>query len=119
VVLSDVRHREIEHSGNLPEEAPPKVFSFRERLETSFRQFIRPWALGVKSLHLHPMRSILTVLGIFARLCHRDGKDGYLKDMPRVLAYLRQTCERYLELRPLARLLDQLEDRRIDVGFTF
>ena len=61
----------------------------------------------------------LKVLGIFARLCHRDGKDGYLKDMPRVLAYLRQTCERYLELRPLARLLDQLEDRRIDVGFTF
>ena len=61
----------------------------------------------------------LKVLGIFARLCHRDGKDGYLKDMPRVLAYLRQTCERYLELRPLARLLDQLENRRVDVGFTF
>jgi hypothetical protein len=61
----------------------------------------------------------LKVLGIFARLCHRDCKDGYLKDMPRVLAYLRQTCERYLELRPLARLLDQLENRRIDVGFTF
>jgi aminoglycoside/choline kinase family phosphotransferase len=61
----------------------------------------------------------LKVLGIFARLCHRDGKDGYLKDMPRVLAYLRQTCERYLELRPLARLLDQLENRRIDVGLTF
>ena len=61
----------------------------------------------------------LKVLGIFARLCHRDGKDGYLKDMPRVLAYLRQTCERYLELRPLARLLDQLENRSINVGFTF
>jgi len=65
VVLSDVRHREIEHSGDLPAEEPPIVLSFRERLETSFRQFIRPWALGVKSLHLHPMRSILTVLGIF------------------------------------------------------
>lgn len=61
----------------------------------------------------------LKVLGIFARLYHRDGKDGYLKDMPRVLAYLRQTCERYLDLRPLARLLDQLDNRRIDVGFTF
>jgi aminoglycoside/choline kinase family phosphotransferase len=61
----------------------------------------------------------LKVLGIFARLCHRDGKDGYLKDMPRVLSYLRQTCERYLDLRPLARLLDQIENRRIDVGFTF
>ena len=51
----------------------------------------------------------LKVLGIFARLCHRDGKAGYLADMPRVLAYLRRTCERYLDLRPLARLLDQLE----------
>ncbi len=61
----------------------------------------------------------IKVLGIFARLCYRDGKDGYLKDMPRVMSYLRQTCERYLELRPLARLLDQLENRPVDVGYTF
>lgn len=61
----------------------------------------------------------IKVLGIFARLCHRDGKDGYLKDMPRVMAYLRQTCERYLDLRPLARLLDQLENRPTDAGYTF
>jgi len=61
----------------------------------------------------------LKVLGIFARLCHRDGKDGYLKDMPTVMAYLRQTCERYLELRPLARLFDQLENRQVNVGYTF
>ena len=50
----------------------------------------------------------IKVLGIFARLYHRDGKDGYLKDMPRVMAYLRRTCERYGELRPLLRLLDTL-----------
>jgi N-acetylmuramate 1-kinase len=61
----------------------------------------------------------LKVLGIFARLYHRDGKDGYLKDMPTVMAYLRQTCERYLELRPLARLFDQLENRPAAVGYTF
>jgi aminoglycoside/choline kinase family phosphotransferase len=61
----------------------------------------------------------LKVLGIFARLSQRDGKDSYLKDMPTVLAYLRQTCERYLELRPLARLLDQLENRPADAGYTF
>lgn len=61
----------------------------------------------------------LKVLGIFARLCHRDGKDGYLKDMPTVMAYLRQTCERYLDLRPLARLFDQIEKRQVDVGYTF
>ena len=61
----------------------------------------------------------IKVLGIFARLCHRDGKDGYLNDMPRVMAYLRRTCERYLDLRPLARLLDQLENRSNEVGYTF
>jgi hypothetical protein len=66
VVLSDERHRPIDP---LPAAAtapkPTKILTQRERLETATRQFIRPWALGVKSLHLHPMRSILTVLGIF------------------------------------------------------
>lgn len=61
----------------------------------------------------------LKVLGIFARLCHRDGKSGYLADMPRVLGYLRRTCQRYGELRPLARLLDTLDERPVDVGLTF
>lgn len=61
----------------------------------------------------------LKVLGIFARLNYRDGKDGYLQNMPTVMAYLRQTCERYLDLRPLARLFDQLENRQVDVGYTF
>ncbi len=53
----------------------------------------------------------IKVLGIFARLSHRDGKSGYLKDMPLVLHYLRKVCERYVELRPLLRLLDALEGR--------
>ena len=50
----------------------------------------------------------LKVLGIFARLCHRDGKAGYVADMPRVLKYLRTACGRYDELAPLAALLDTL-----------
>src|SRR4029453_18260677 len=37
----------------------------------------------------------LKVLGIFARLYHRDGKAAYLDDMPRVLAYLRGACAPY------------------------
>ncbi|HAF00761.1 MAG TPA: aminoglycoside phosphotransferase [Methylophilaceae bacterium] len=53
----------------------------------------------------------IKVLGIFARLYHRDGKDGYLKDMPLVMTYLRKACERYSELRPFLRLLDALEGR--------
>ena len=61
----------------------------------------------------------LKVLGIFARLYHRDGKQGYLKDMPLVADYLRKTCERYRELGPLAKLLDELENRAAKVGYTF
>jgi aminoglycoside/choline kinase family phosphotransferase len=53
----------------------------------------------------------IKVLGIFARLYHRDGKNGYLKDMPLVMHYLRKVCARYVELRPMLRLLDALEGR--------
>jgi aminoglycoside/choline kinase family phosphotransferase len=53
----------------------------------------------------------LKVLGIFARLAHRDGKHGFLDDMPRVMAYLRGACERYRALHPLLALLDVLEGR--------
>ncbi|TCJ11856.1 aminoglycoside phosphotransferase [Parasulfuritortus cantonensis] len=61
----------------------------------------------------------LKVLGIFARLYHRDGKAGYLDDMPRVLHYLRGACERYAELRPLLGLLDEVAGKPAEVGYTF
>ncbi len=51
----------------------------------------------------------IKVLGIFARLYHRDGKDGYLKDMPLVMEYLVRACERYIDLKPLLNLLHELE----------
>ena len=62
----------------------------------------------------------LKVLGIFARLYHRDGKEGYLKDMPLVMNYLRKACERYIDLKPLLKLLDELEPQADQqVGYTF
>jgi len=61
----------------------------------------------------------LKVLGIFARLYHRDGKDGYLKDLPLVMSYLRKTCTRYRELKPLAKLLDRIEPVERTEGLTF
>lgn len=61
----------------------------------------------------------LKVLGIFARLYHRDGKDAYLKDMPLVMEYTRKAAARYKELAPLIRLLDTLEERGPRVGYTF
>jgi aminoglycoside/choline kinase family phosphotransferase len=41
----------------------------------------------------------LKVLGIFARLWYRDGKPGFLADLPRTLDYVRDTAVRYAELR--------------------
>jgi len=61
----------------------------------------------------------LKVLGIFARLNHRDGKPGYLQDLPRVSQYLRDTCARYRELKPLAILLERLSGEAVAVGYTF
>jgi aminoglycoside/choline kinase family phosphotransferase len=60
----------------------------------------------------------LKVLGIFARLYHRDGKDAYLKEMPRVMRYLREACSRYDELSPLLRLLDELQARQPAIGYS-
>lgn len=60
----------------------------------------------------------LKVLGIFARLYHRDGKEAYLKDMPLVMSYLRAACERYIDLKPLLNLLDVLEPRIRQEGCT-
>jgi aminoglycoside/choline kinase family phosphotransferase len=61
----------------------------------------------------------LKVLGIFARIRHRDGKPRYLEDAPRFVAYARAAAGRYRELAPLIRLLDELENRAADVGYTF
>ncbi len=47
----------------------------------------------------------LKAIGIFARLWHRDGKRGYLKDIPRTLDYVTAVAARYPELSALHRLL--------------
>jgi hypothetical protein len=50
----------------------------------------------------------LKVLGIFARLHHRDGKSNYLNDLPLVMRYTVSVARRYQGLGPLAKLLERL-----------
>ena len=50
----------------------------------------------------------IKVLGIFARLHLRDGKDGYLKDIPLTLKYVLETGSKYEETQPLIDLLKKL-----------
>jgi hypothetical protein len=61
----------------------------------------------------------LKVAGIFARLTLRDGKPQYLADTPRFITYIRTTCERYRELKPLLRLVEKLEGIEEPVVFGF
>ncbi|MET3131057.1 aminoglycoside/choline kinase family phosphotransferase [Oxalobacteraceae bacterium GrIS 1.11] len=61
----------------------------------------------------------LKILGLFTRLHYRDGKAVYMNDLPMVLDYVRKTANRYQELKPLVRLLDALEDKTPQVGYTF
>lgn len=61
----------------------------------------------------------LKVLGIFCRLKYRDGKEKYSEDLPRFINYARKTAERYIALKPLLLLLDTLEGRSEEVGYTF
>lgn len=65
----------------------------------------------------------LKVLGIFARLALRDGKEGYLKDIPRVWTHAHKVCTRYQGLGPLAKILEAAEASTMGVqrtvGYTF
>lgn len=47
----------------------------------------------------------LKVLGIFCRLCYRDGKADYLRDLPLVWRYVREVGARHPQTAPLIELL--------------
>src|SRR6185312_5392885 len=64
------------------------------------REFLRWFDLIGAQRHIK-------VLGIFARLWYRDGKSGYLKDLPLTLEYVRTTCSWYPELAALGRFLEE------------
>ncbi len=75
-------------------------------VRADFGEFYRDYEMMGVQRHLK-------VLGIFARLYHRDGKDGYLKDMPLVMEYLLKACERYIDLKPLLNLLLELNAQAV------
>jgi len=52
----------------------------------------------LRDFDLMGLQRHLKVIGIFARLCLRDGKAGYLADIPAAARYVRQVCAAYEEL---------------------
>ena len=61
----------------------------------------------------------LKILGIFARLTLRDGKPKYLADTPRFINYVRKTADRYRELGPFLKLIDEIEGIETKTSYAF
>lgn len=60
------------------------------------------WHDFVKSMDWMGVQRHLKAAGIFARLFHRDGKDGYLNDIPNTVQYIHQIATEYPDLHALA-----------------
>ena len=89
--------------------------AYYERLDESVRDAITEHDF-LRAFELMGVQRHLKAAGIFCRLNHRDGKPGYLLDIPRTLSYIVDLLPRYDELDFLVRLitdrcLPQLESR--------
>lgn len=72
-------------------------------VQPDFEDFLR--ASDLMGVQRH-----LKVIGIFARICHRDGKPRYLADVPRFFSYIEAVVARRPELADLQVLLASLRD---------
>jgi aminoglycoside/choline kinase family phosphotransferase len=60
----------------------------------------------IRQFDLMGVQRHLKAAGIFARLHHRDGKSGYLNDIPRTLRYISETAPQYAGLGFLTDLIE-------------
>lgn len=86
------------------EEIEKLALEFRDKksLDASDEEFLK-W------FDFMGMQRHIKVLGIFSRLFLRDGKDGYLKDIPLTLKYTIDAASRYEETKELGKLLKELQ----------
>jgi N-acetylmuramate 1-kinase len=89
------------------------LLGYRERLLAAGFPLEVETDAFVRSFDLMGLQRHIKVLGIFARLYYRDGKAGYLKDLPRVLTYARAAASCYPETEEFAHYIDA----RIDAAF--
>ena len=87
-----------------PDEIEMLALTFRDKkgLETDDGTFIK-W-FDFMGLQRH-----IKVLGIFARLYLRDGKEGYLNDLPLTLKYVLDAAGKYDETKGLVSLLKKVK----------
>lgn len=82
-----------------------------EKLALQFRDKVAPDTKDTEFLKWFDFMGLqrhIKVLGIFARLYLRDGKDGYLKDIPLTLRYVVETALRYEQTYELGLFLQKV-----------
>jgi aminoglycoside/choline kinase family phosphotransferase len=82
------------------------LLKFRERLLHAGLDLGVDGKELIRQFDLMGLQRHIKVLGIFARLFYRDGKPGYLDDLPRVLAYTREAAALYPETAEFARYIE-------------
>ena len=91
------------------------LVGYRERLKRAGLDLGTDEEL-IRRFDLMGLQRHIKVLGIFARLFYRDGKAGYLEDLPRVLAYTREAAALYPESAEFARYLDARIEPRFEAA---
>jgi N-acetylmuramate 1-kinase len=87
------------------------VLGFREQAEEVHLPVGSDAAEFLRWFDLMGVQRHLKAIGIFARLQHRDGKSGYLGDIPRTMDYVKEVSARYNALQPLLKVIrDVTED---------
>ncbi len=87
------------------------VLDYRARLRALGMSGLDDAGQFLRWFDLMGVQRHLKAIGIFARLNLRDGKTGYLRDIPRTLGYVLEVAGRYAELADVRELL---RARRVD-----
>ncbi len=80
---------------------------FYDLLPTASKQD-RDFEQFKKDADMMAIQRHIKILGIFVRLFERDGKSGYLKDLPRVMWYLLEESKPYPELQPFMQFIHNI-----------
>jgi aminoglycoside/choline kinase family phosphotransferase len=83
-----------------------------ENLALYFKNIVKPDVSDdefIRWFDFMGLQRHIKVLGIFARLYLRDGKDGYLKDLPLTLEYVLEVSSKYKETQKLYNFLKTVE----------
>ncbi len=85
----------------------PWVLGFKQQAEQAGLMQNVPDATFIQWFDYMGLQRHIKVLGIFARLNHRDGKSNYLNDLPLTLHYVMEVANKYPLTRPLVELFNE------------